>query len=442
LADGIISVSEFANNRENGHGTYTFPDGRRYVGYFKDGKKEGQGTFIWPNGEKYVGEWKSNEKNGKGVYTWPDKSKYVGEFKGDERDGQGTHTFSDGREYVGTFKNGGRNGQGTFTWPNGEKYVGEFRDDKINGQGTFTLSDGGKYIGDFSDFNADGQGTRFYPDGSKFIGQYKDNKKNGRGVLYAADGSIKDQGIWKDDILVAPDNPPRGKRVALVIGNSKYQFETYLPNPVNDANLITESLKAVGFDSVKLELDLPREKMVAKIREFATQADSADWALIYYSGHGIEFKGLNYLLPVDAKLSFDRDIPLIAIDMENMMESLNGAKKLKMLILDSCRSNPFVAGMRQTLAVRSVGKGLAPVEPNSGTMVIYAAKHGQEALDGEGKNSPFAEALAKRILMPNIEIRRLVDFIRDDVVAATSKKQEPFHYGSPPSSEEFFFNKK
>jgi hypothetical protein len=348
----------------------------------------------------------------------------------------GTIIFPNGEKYAGEFKDNHFNGKGTFSLPDGMKYVGEWKDANWHGQGTITMPDGGRHTGEFKNGKADGKGTRTWIDGRKYVGEFKDNRRNGRGALYTANGQLKESGEYKDDILVLPDII---KRSALVIGNGHYQHEGYLPNPINDAQLISSALKSVGFQVTEIGLDLTREKMIQSIREFAKQADDSDWAVIYYSGHGIEFKGLNYLLPVDAKLSFDRDIPLEAVDMESVVESLNGAKKIKILILDSCRSNPFIAGMHQTVASRSVGRGLAPIEPKLNTMVIYSAKHGQEALDGEGKNSPFAEALAKRIITPGLEIRRLFDYVRDDVLDATQNKQQPFSYISLPGKEDFFF---
>ena len=111
------------------------------------------------------------------------------------------------------------------------------------------------------------------------------------------------------------------------------------------------------------------------------------------------------------------------------------------MVLDMCRANPFVSRMRRTVASRSVGRGLAPIEPNPGEMTVFAAKDGQEALDGDGANSPFAESLAKYIGTPNIEIRRLFDLVRDDVLVKTHNAQQPFTYGSLPGRDDFYFTR-
>ncbi len=229
-----------------------------------------------------------------------------------------------------------------------------------------------------------------------------------------------------------------GRRVALVIGNSAYQGAPALDNPRRDAAAIASTLKAVGFQTVRLEGDLAREKLIDALRSFAREAASADWAVIYYAGHGLEVGGTNYLVPVDAKLESDRDVQYEAVALEQVLGAVEGAKKLRLVILDACRDNPFVSRMKRTVASRSIGRGLARVEPDGGTLVAYAAKGGEIALDGSGGNSPFVSALLKHLPTPGLEIGKLFRQVRDDVLAATGRKQEPFVYGSLPG-EDFFF---
>ena len=118
---------------------------------------------------------------------------------------------------------------------------------------------------------------------------------------------------------------------------------------------------------------------------------------------------------------------------------MEGASKLRLVILDACRNNPFAVQMTRTSSTRSVGRGLVRIEPDAGTLVIYSARDGQEALDGDGADSPFASALVNRLQSPNLEVRRLFDLVRDDVMDATNKQQQPFSYGSLSGREEFFF---
>ncbi len=235
---------------------------------------------------------------------------------------------------------------------------------------------------------------------------------------------------------VVPANPVR--RVALVVGNSAYKSVVPLPNPRGDAELVAAALRGVGFQSVRLETDLGREKLIDVLRAFGREAETADWAVVYFAGHGIEVGGVNYLIPVDARLETDRDLQFEAVALDQVLGSVEAARKLRLVILDACRDNPFARQMRRTVASRSIGRGLGRIEPEGGTLVAYAAKHGEIALDGEGRNSPFVTSLVRRLPMPGIEINKLFRLVRDDVMAATERKQEPFVYGSLPG-EDFFF---
>ncbi|MBI5320099.1 caspase family protein [Bradyrhizobium sp.] len=246
-------------------------------------------------------------------------------------------------------------------------------------------------------------------------------------------------------ILTPPQSPAvaataaTGRRIALLIGNGSYIHAPVLANPANDVKALASVLQAIGFQSITVKTDLRREETISALRQFAMAADNADWAVIYYSGHGIEFNGINYMIPIDAELRADRDIDLESIDVGKAIAALEGAKRLRLIVLDACRDNPFASKMRRTMATRSIGRGLARIEPEAGTLVVYAAKHGETALDGDGTNSPFAEALIKRMPTANLEIRRLFDLVRDDVMSTTNRKQQPFSYGSLSGSEDYFF---
>lgn len=239
-------------------------------------------------------------------------------------------------------------------------------------------------------------------------------------------------------VLIADAAPAQAeRRVALVIGNGQYQGVPKLANPVNDATALAETLKKLGFDQVTLRTDLGRDQFNSALRDFAREADRADWAVIYYAGHGMEIGGINYMIPVDAKLATDRDIEFEAIDLNKVLTSVDSAAKLKLVVLDACRDNPFVNQMKRSVGSRSIGRGLGQVD-SGGTMVVYAAKHGQTASDGDGRHSPFMASLLKRIQTPNVEVRRLFDLVRVDVMAQTRQQQQPFTYGSLPPEDYFF----
>ncbi len=227
------------------------------------------------------------------------------------------------------------------------------------------------------------------------------------------------------------------RRVALVVANGTYAHAGTLKNPPNDARLVARSLEEAGFDQVNVLVNLGKTQMEVALREFSELADGADVALIYYAGHGMEVGGQNYLIPADARLARDRDLEVEGVRLDTAMLMVEGAR-LKIVILDACRNNPFVASMAKTSATRSVGRGLAAVEPEGETLVVYAAKAGATAADGSGVNSPFASALAKRITEPGLEISLLFRAVRDDVMKVTGRSQEPFTYGSL-SSIAFYF---
>ncbi|HLZ02508.1 MAG TPA: caspase family protein [Bradyrhizobium sp.] len=246
-----------------------------------------------------------------------------------------------------------------------------------------------------------------------------------RGLL----GSLK---FWLAALLILISQPALAeKRVALVLGNAAYQNVPPLANPVNDAALMADTLRRAGFDVVDSRKNLSALQTRRALREFADKAADADIAVIYYAGHGIEVDGSNYLIPVDAKLERDTDVYDEAFSLDRVLVAAESAKKLRLVILDACRDNPFAQTMKRTLATRSIGRGLAKLEPSSpNTLIAYSAKAGSTAEDGAGRNSPFTIALSNHLTTPGLDVRRAFGFVRDDVLKATSNHQEPFVYGS------------
>jgi hypothetical protein len=237
--------------------------------------------------------------------------------------------------------------------------------------------------------------------------------------------------------LLCAANPASAKRVALVIANSKYATTSPLKNPPADAKLVAGALRQAGFDDVMVKTDLGKMALEGALRDFGIRSEGADVALIYYAGHGIEAGGQNYIIPVDAQLVRDRDLDVEATRLDTALLMAESAR-MRIIILDACRNNPFAASMQRTVASRAVGRGLGQIEPTGETLVVYAAKAGSTAADGEGANSPFAEALAKRLPQPGLEISLLFRAVRDDVLAKTGRTQEPFTYGSL-SGQAFYF---
>jgi tetratricopeptide (TPR) repeat protein len=234
--------------------------------------------------------------------------------------------------------------------------------------------------------------------------------------------------------------PPPAKRVALVIGNAKYASVGELINPANDAKGMATSLRRLGFGHIIELYDLNREKMGRALKEFGDWAENAEWAVVFYAGHGLEMNGVSYLIPTDAELVRDSHVADEAISLTQVQAKVDAASKLGLIILDSCRNNPFLARMaRSGGTARAIGRGLAMVEPEGSVLVAYSAKHGTTASDGTGPNSPFSEALLAHIEEPGLEINFLFRKVRDEVRAKTQRQQEPFLYGSL-SSEPLYFN--
>jgi hypothetical protein len=234
-------------------------------------------------------------------------------------------------------------------------------------------------------------------------------------------------------LALAPCAAWAERRVALVVGNSSYSAVPQLPNPTRDANAIARLFKDAGFETVETYLDVGNLDFKRAIRRFEDIAVDADTAVLYYAGHGIEIGGTNYLIPIDAKLASDRDAPDEAIPLERLVMSADGAKKLRVVILDACRDNPYAGKMKREsrAALRAVSSGLSKIEPSStDTLIAYAAKAGSTAEDGERDHSPFTAALLKNLTVPGLDLRLAFGRVKDEVMKTTAGRQEPFVYGS------------
>jgi uncharacterized caspase-like protein len=177
------------------------------------------------------------------------------------------------------------------------------------------------------------------------------------------------------------------KRVALVIGNGAYTRAPKLDNPRNDATAMAAMFKAAKFDTVLHANDLSAAAMRRALRDFSDAARDADIAVVFYAGHGIEVAGINYLIPVDAVLERDIDVADEAVSLDRVNQMLEPVKRLRLVILDACRDNPFVRSMRRTIATRSVRSGYSEIDERSlppNTLVAYAQRAGATAEDGSG----------------------------------------------------------
>jgi len=437
------------------------------------------GSWTDTNGDKYFGEWKKGKQNGYFTVTYASGDKYVGELLDGMYNGQGTATWKDGEKYVGGFRNGMFNGYGTFTGSN--TYIGEWKDGEHHGQGTHITRAGETYIGEWKEGSKDGQGIFRSSDGYAFIGEIKSSRRNGQGIFYNPDGSVKESGIYKDGELVTsqyidPDGFARtaknsavlpantaqrldadksrgeqtqreqeeklkiaqpdslavqsGKRIALVMGNSKY-IQRPLTNPINDADDISNALKSANFEVIDIR-EGTLTQMRTAVRQFGDRLLQNDVGLVYYAGHGIEVKGKNYLIPVNADIQRPDEIVDQSLDMALILEKMTTAGKgVNILIVDACREDPVGRGFRST------SKGLATMDAPTGTIIAYSTSPGRVAADGDGRNSPYTKALVKAMQTPNKPIEQVFKEVRRSVIKETEGQQTPWENTS--LSGDFYF---
>ncbi len=226
------------------------------------------------------------------------------------------------------------------------------------------------------------------------------------------------------------------KRVALVIGNSAYQHTPALRNPSNDATDMAEKLRGLGFKVID-GTDLSKADMEQRIRSFAAELTGADVGLFFYAGHGLQVDGRNLLVPVDAQLKSDTDLDFEAVDASLVLKQLERNSRISIVFLDACRDNPMAANLAQSRSVE-VGRGLARIDKAVGMMIAFSTQPGNVALDGQGRNSPFTEALLQHISAQGASVDDLMIEVRNDVLKSTDGKQVPWENSS--LTGQFYFN--
>ena len=452
-------------------GTFTFANGDKYVGEYKDGKLNGQGTFTFANGDKYVGEYKDDRRNGQGTVAYADGDRYVGEYKDGKRNGQGTYIYADGDRHVGEYRDDLFHGKGTYTSYSGAKYVGDYKDGTYHGQGTYTYFDGEKYVGEWKDGNYSGKGTKYASNGSvinqgiyandKFIGsapvqqantpnteierlraeaeeskrllaQAEDQKRIQTQLAETRQRELQEQlKITQQQsssaISQSTISASKERRVALVIGNATYKINP-LKNPVNDSTDMARSLRSVGFDVIEAN-NTTLAQMREVTRRFADKLGSSDVGLVYYSGHGVEVKGKNYLIPVNADIKREYEVVDQAFDASQfleMMDNIRGPnnKRVNILIVDACRNNELQRSWRST------NNGLARMDAPGGTFISFATAPGRVAADGAGRNSPYTKHLLQALKQPNVPIEQVFKVVRRNVMEETKGEQIPWENSS------------
>ena len=345
-----------------------------------------------------------------------------------------------------------------------------------------------KYTGVFKDGKAHGFGVYFYDTGNVYIGQFQNGQSHGQGILISIDPKLNKEGIWEKNVFkysqkinlqstsiaevdqklkpaetnkaqtvnkvesspeipISPSpltqnpitpaasasimNP--GKRVALVIGNQAYNVRPLL-NPRNDADDMSRALKNSGFEVIDVR-DASLSQMRNAVRQFGDRLLTRDVGLVYYSGHGIEMRGRNYFIPVNADIKRSDEIADQSLDVNLILEKMETAKKgVNILIVDACRDDPFGRSFRTN------SRGLATMDAPQGTIIAFATSPGKVAADGEGRNSPYTKNLIKTMQIPNLPIEQVFKQVRRAVQQETKNQQTPWENTS--LSGDFYFSVK
>jgi cyclophilin family peptidyl-prolyl cis-trans isomerase len=230
-----------------------------------------------------------------------------------------------------------------------------------------------------------------------------------------------------------------GKRVALVIGNSSYINVPRLANPANDAKLAADTLRSLGFTLVGegAQLNLDKAGVDRAVQSFGVALRGADVGLFYYAGHGVQVRGANYLVPVDANPTREADVDFQMLDANLVLHQMTDAgTKLNLVILDACRNNPFLSR-----GLRATSGGLAEMKAPEGTLIAFATQPDSVAQDGGDGNSPYTKALTQIIRKPGIDIFRTFNEVGLIVSQGTGRAQQPWFSTSPITGEFYFAGK-
>jgi Caspase domain/Bacterial SH3 domain len=232
------------------------------------------------------------------------------------------------------------------------------------------------------------------------------------------------------------------KRVALVVGNGAYQNTEPLPNPANDGREVAAALRRLGFDVIE-GTDQDKAGMQALLRQFSAKLPGADASLFFYAGHGLQVERRNWMVPVDAALQSEIDLPFEGVAVDTVLDLMEETTPLRLVFLDACRDNPLARRLSLSAPSRSlgVGRGLARMNNRTGTLIAFATEPDQVALDGDGEHSPFTQALLEHIATPGLEVRQMLSRVRATVIDSTNGEQLPldtsaliedFYFATPP----------
>lgn len=324
---------------------------------------------------------------------------------------------------------------GSFAFLDGTIYEGQWKNNKPHGRGKFKLSNGDIFTSEFNGGSYSQVGEYVNSKTKTHINAVWNMLENKPIFNYSQifQSSVQGAQPIKKVTDLAKDNPSDDKRLALVIGNSKY-LRGALKNPKNDADDISRALKQMGFYVIDVR-DGSLQDMRQAIRLFGDQLATNNVGVVYYSGHAVEVKGRNYIVPINAEVKREDEIVDQALDIALILEKMKSSNSdINILILDACRDDPFGRGFR------SLSRGLANINAPVGTMVAYSTSPGEVASDGDEKerNSPYTKHLLRLMSEPNWPVEKIFKEVRKAVRAETNGKQTPWENTS--LSGDFYFN--
>ena len=430
----------------------------RYQGNLENGLPSGQGMMEYYSGLLYVGEFEDGKANGQGMSE--DRvtgKKYVGEFTDDEITGKGVMYYADGTKEKGYFINGVLSKakvsasipKPEVSWAKPQLFTTTVSETEFK----VTLCVSSRVVPDEVVLYDNGEvkarkaSKAFSVVNSPCDYTYEFNialevGRNELRVVVKNDGgsSASDSRIVNLEIGDAVTNK---KRVALVIGNSAYQNVSPLKNASNDARLMSEVLKNLGFEVISA-IDADRATMRDKVYQFGDKiAEEKAVGLFYYAGHGIQVDGINYLVPITSNITRKEDVDEECFSIEKVLGQMTFAKNdLNIVILDACRDNPFAGTTR---AVKGDGGGLAQLNAPKGTFIAFSTSPGKTAADGDGENGLYTEQLAKAVMRPGVRIEDVFKQVRNEVyrisLARNGEGNEQIPWENSSIFADFYFIK-
>jgi hypothetical protein len=440
----------FVDGNRSGYGKSTSSDGRSYEGTWKNGDFNGFGKRTWGEGNHYLGTYKDGSCEGAGMQLNQNYDiVYYGEFHECKAHGQGGSIFHnpDGSKVIktGQFFENELNGYAEAYYPDGDVYKGNWKNDTWSGYGEIYSQELRRTITGLFEGGAlkDGQGT-LTTDDFKYSGLFKEGWMHGKGIKYTRLPGA--ESVWTDEeyvimekgTIVGTYELPKSeqeKRIALVVGNDAY-ISSRLENSVNDSVGIMKALQSKGFEVVH-KTNLKQKDFKQAIWDFEELVQSYKGkvtALFYYAGHAVQIDGDNYLIPVDSKMNQQRGIELGSVNAQTVINSLsNSTEGVKIVIMDSCRVNPFKSYSR------NISGGLAQISAPIGTFVAYSTAPGELALDGTSSGyGIYTGNLINALNTPGLTIEQVFKKTRMEVAKVTQGRQIPWESSSLIADFYFF----